>query len=567
VTRTARGLLIALHLSALFVFLFTIVQYLDKPLRFDETEWVRHAGGILAHGVPMLTLAEDRAIDFPTPDPWGAHYGMWHPPLYEYTLAAGIAAFGGHNWVYRGVSLACLLLSLWLSWAIVRLLMPGSPRLLRALPISLALCIPLVTEGGLFLDIDNTVLLPILLAMLLRFLRTSNIVRPRVVAELALLFALALSAKLTTPFIVGGSFGLYALLRPRPVRGALAVIAIVLGGTGVFALAYWLYCRLLAYPASFMFAVTYLGRRDEYSTLKSAKAILFAVRWNVVWITPVVTWLLASLTWMRLRWIGRNWRAEPIDLLVICSVTMLIVYVGVGAMWGKYTMPAAFTAALAIGVSMAPAWRALTVSRPLACAGAIMVLAIVEVLLPLPRIRAGGYYDLGSAQLWASAIDPRNVSLAATFVLTIALAGAAGRWWIAAGRQGAVAPALVVGLAVIAVVTTTRVAGPNADNGPIRPAFDQGFAATVSYLQRAVPPGAMILVPKDVGYYSGVRYFSLEDTLHNGLAMARGAARLPDVRFIVDSRAYPVIVDPDFYDGIDIARVDAVGDWRVYVKR
>ena len=48
------------------------------------------ASAILVHGVPRLSFAEDRMQHLGSYYGYGAYYGMWHPPVYLYTLAAAV---------------------------------------------------------------------------------------------------------------------------------------------------------------------------------------------------------------------------------------------------------------------------------------------------------------------------------------------------------------------------------------------------------------------------------------------------------------------------------------------
>ena len=564
-THTARVSLYVLHAVALVVVVCTVVRYINSPLRFDETDWPPEVGGILMHGVPRLTLEEDRRLDWPRPAPAGMHYGMWHPPLYEYTLAAARRIAGDHNWTYRSVGVVCLLLTVLIAWRIVADLLPHAPPLLCAMPISLALLSPLVTDVSLFLDIDNTVLAPIMLFILWRFLRARDVAAPRTVLVLSLLMTLALTAKLTTPVVLWGSLGLYALLGSDRWRRVAAVAAIGLISAALFTVAYWAYCRAFSYPPEFMAAATYGSKRSLYTSVKSLAAILFAVRWHIVWLSPLLTVLFASVTWTRLQRYWRVRQPEPIDLLVIFAAAVFGVYALVGAMWGKYAMPGAFVAVLVIGIALAPGWAAMRVARARGLVLSIAVVMLGAAWLVVPYVRLPNY-GVHAATIWGAVLDPRNVS-AAVSVLVALTVGVSARWWLSAPtRRAGAALAIAMCFVATSVVVTGRVLSPRDDRGPLRPISDRGFTATVAYLNRTAPDGAVILALKDLGYYYRGGYYPLEWLVgHYGDDGVRRVAARPDVAMVVDSATYPT-VDPSVYAD-PAAHVEVIGDYRVYVKR
>src|SRR5690606_12185452 len=101
---------------ALVMTALSAVAYLDRAFRFDEPDFalmVRE--GILVHGVPAIPPETQRWI---MPD-GRTHNGLWHPPLYQYALAAVSAVTPAANWPLRAFGLVCLALSLILGWRIV----------------------------------------------------------------------------------------------------------------------------------------------------------------------------------------------------------------------------------------------------------------------------------------------------------------------------------------------------------------------------------------------------------------------------------------------------------------
>lgn len=567
-TRSARILFLALCAAATCVTVLTAARYLNRPLRSDEADWAAQAQAIARHGVPRVGFSEERVQHIIGYFGYDAHYGMWHPPLYHHMLALGFILAGDHDWTYRAVGLLCLAITLLILWKLARdLAVPRAPPMLRLVPVALPVLSPLVLDGGLFVDIDGTVLTTAIALLLWRFLRPGDAYTPRRILELSLLFCLALLAKLTTPVVLMASLALYAALGARPVRGVLAVALAAAAGAGMFAVVYWGYCWALDYPAGFMWKVNYLGKWSMYGSIKTLRQLLFTARWNFVWVSPVMTVLIASVVIRRVRRYLRERVPEPLDLLVIFSSSTFICYVALGAMWGKYTVPAALVGAAAAGLELARAWPKLVVHRPAGVAAGLACLLAVVALAPVPHARLAAVPP--GAGLVELAFDPRNVSAVLTAGVAVAFAIAAARRWMTAGPRWLTAEiALVTVLIVTAPVTAVRVVVPGGDSGPLRPSADRGFRETVEFLNGTMLPDAGILAPKDFGRYLVGRVYPLDDLLEaGGASLVAQVARRPDVSVVVDSSKYPLLIDGDIGQTLEIARVERIQDFRILVKR
>jgi len=331
--------------------------------------------------------------------------------------------------------------------------------------------------------------------------------------------------------------------------------------------AYFAYCRLLAYPANFMFQVEYLRNNGLYATVKSITQILSAVRWNIVWLSPTLTLLVAG-TFARRTWRYVRLRdVEPVDLLVIFSTGCFVAYAIVGGMWGKYTTPGALAAVVAIGLELGPWWRSVRITRPVLLAGVLVVTAGIAALLPLPYARSTRF-DARVSHLLDYAADPRAISLAAIFVLASIGAALASRAWMKAGAHAPLfSLALVLFVMAVNPAMTAHELASRADRGPFRVADDHGFASVVDFLNQSMPPGAVLVGPKDVGFYTHVRYYGLEMLAEQGTDALEKVVSRPEVRYVVDSTMYPIVIDRRAFADLDIARVEMVGDFRILIKR
>src|SRR5260370_17813974 len=107
---------------------------------------------------------------------------------------------------------------------------------------------PLLMQGGLYLDIANTSLSFALLLVVWLYLQDPDTVSPRRLGLLALAFALALASKLTTPYMLLPSIGVYPLLPLQPLRAFVPPALIGVPGTATFSHPFTPYGPLLPVP-------------------------------------------------------------------------------------------------------------------------------------------------------------------------------------------------------------------------------------------------------------------------------------------------------------------------------
>ena len=565
--RNARLLTGLICAVAAATFVASLILYLGSPMRFDETEWPPQALGILRHGVPKLLYSEE-SVRWATPGlfyGFDAHYGMWHPPVYLYSLAATVELFGTGTIAMRATSVAWLLLSLVVVWRITGLLLgKGAPLLVRAVPIALILMTPLLMQGGLYLDIDNTSLLFALLVLIWLYLQDPDTVSPRRLGLLALAFAFALASKLTTPYMLLASIGVYQLLRRQPIRAFVQPAVIGIGGSAVFAAAYLAYCTLLRYPVLFMFQYTYLGKTSQFLHNPGLIVALRSVYWNLTWISVPIALLIAGAIVLRTVAFVRSGRAQPIDLLLIFCVVGLLAYVPWAGTVGKYTVPPVAAGVLAAGIEFGNRLAALQKpdvrSHALLVAGGAVVAAVVLLLVGTPlQFRPPGF---GAVE--ESIVNPPHVYLGLKFVaFGVVLFGA---WRLFRGRSRAEVwtAALAAYLLIANPIDVARLAVIAPGSSPYRPYNEPGFYATVDFLNASQRdhPNEVILAPKDMGFYFHGSHYGLEDV---PAAEYGDISTRPDVRYVVDSTLYPTVPG---IDGVmrdrSLSEVKRVGAFVVY---
>jgi hypothetical protein len=567
-SRGARLLLLAACLAGAATFGVTAWRLIDSPLRFDETDFIEQARGIVRHGVPKILYAETRRIPTPVEVTRNgeAQYGMWHPPLYQYSLASFQKFLGQENWVVRTVGLVWFALTAAIIWKAAGRQYPPDP-LYQWLPLSIALLSPLVAQGIFFIDIDNTSLAAALVLFAAVFTAAPHDRSARRTVTLSFILLLALWSKLTTPFVLLVALGAYHVL-DRDWRGVGQAVAIGVMATAAFAVTYLAYCWLTDYPADFMFNVTYFGKRDAYLSVESPGDSLIrklhAIWWTVVWFSPALTLLLLMVTAERAWRYVRQRCLEPIDFWLVFSWACFGAYAVWGAVMGKYTFPAAVSAAVAIGFWFPARVREVRFARPvlfLAAAFALLVFHVTTVPALEVKVPAA---DVVPMTLGAAIADPRNLALALTlggFATFLAIAYRS----LSGGTSMSRVAALLLTCAVVAnTVGGFKLMLSPDDRSPYRPFRERGFEAMVEALNQQLAGTDTLIAPKDVGFYYRGPSYSLEATRDlGGPAVIVALIRTSAVSHAADSMINPALPGAVFL-GAGLSSRRRIDDYVIY---
>ena len=167
---------------------------------------------------------------------------FWHPPVYLIVLRLFWLISGGAFWGGYLPGFISVLLS---AWIILKLANRGSQlwsKGSRFVLIAAYLTLPGVMQGIFILDIDQTLLTPILLLLTLigfNWLKTRQIFD---LMMLGLVLLLALWTKMTTPVLWMGAFGLYLLLMREWKAALLEISPLFLTVFILFVISYgWIY--------------------------------------------------------------------------------------------------------------------------------------------------------------------------------------------------------------------------------------------------------------------------------------------------------------------------------------
>ena len=211
----------------------------NSPVNWDQANFYGAAETLVHSGTLRFNVSENT----------GEEIGLWHPPLYIYLMALSFKIFGVNLISARLVGAISLIISLLLIRFILKSLYPEKYQDVFIIALLLTGLSPYVIQGTVLLDIDNTILTTLMLLFLYIYIRhvclSSGFMCHLL---LALLFAILLWAKFTTPFIIPVSIFIYHVINKR-IKLALHGL-FTIGGIGiiVFLLSFWVYCHYLNLP-------------------------------------------------------------------------------------------------------------------------------------------------------------------------------------------------------------------------------------------------------------------------------------------------------------------------------
>lgn len=541
------SLAVACILLAVCVMLIDARPSLHKPFIMDEMEFPAVAHAIAQTGRPVYYRGET------APE----NVGLWHPPLYILTLAAWQRVVGSSVADNRafGLANACLALVLMGIFAVRRLdWNRGNWR--AALPVLLALLIglglaatsPLLVQGSMLPDIDTQVLpLTITAFFLLLFELRRQQVRERVY-WLAFVLALVVQffAKLTTPVLLIPAFMLFELVRnaakgtlglrirfggpgqqtprstsqPQTYRMLIAINAtwgrivvqtllpLVMGVAAVlvFVISWFLVARI--WDVSFRLPFLYLTQSANNpahfgnGTVSVVTAIISAMpanfRYFAQWVGyPALAFVLLM--------IGREWfkpvdgilnRAERVALATffLLLTLMYVVLKPAPFEFPKYYPPLIPPLAL-LGIDLLVS---LYRQGRLALAGSVLVLEVGAYLASILLSGQFSNHDFIYELYWNWPKEPFFWAWMELPLLTACVIN--GLLWLITRRRFA-APLVIGALAVTLGWQVTMAAKQDQVTYSTSYYYGEESLQKVSdYLRATLPPGAILIAPKDVGY-------------------------------------------------------------------
>lgn len=494
-------------------------HYGNQPLRIEEGEWPPMAEAIAEKGKPIVAASETHRVRLtPTlgidPSPM---IGAWHPPLYQYALAATTVFVGmdGSNGL-RLVGVMGLLASALLLVMIAREMTPRW-RLIGGVAAGLLLIHPYAIQGSVFLDIDNTIYGPLALFVLWLAVRFGRRDVPLSVPQILLLggsLALVTWAKMTTTIILVGVLVVWWVLARRPFHRAVAeAVGFVTMGAALFFSTYALWCKATGIPFSYTFDVTFAQKSGRL--LADWWLTDNAAHWHLRWFGAAM--LVLALVYLvdLIRNLAATRRLRELDLLFLFGVGVLFNYVVVsptdGTYQGKYAFPA-ISALLLPVVWMLLRREGSEQADPARWVGAIAVGLVAVAAMPdlTTNLGVDGIYGNWSFDL---------------LVLAGAVAAILAAWLLG-GRTG-FAGGVVVVLALLLI--GQGIHSYRSDHSPLYPVDDTAdFRAGVADLDASVARDEIVVAPKDLGFYVKGPVIEGEDAFARGDALLADAIRADD---------------------------------------
>ncbi|HEV7783770.1 MAG TPA: glycosyltransferase family 39 protein [Thermoanaerobaculia bacterium] len=507
----------AISRGAVLLFLVLAAHQAAKPLHLDNVDFPAVAEATAHSGKPVYYRGEENRL----------HSGLYHPPLYIYTLAAWFRLFGSGPAQARMFGALCALLQGWLALQILRLLF-GSERVRqwRWLFWLLFLLNPYTLQVSAIADIDSTVYGPLLGLVLFSALRIGwqdgrwrdDEPRSWELGLVALALTAALWAKLTTVLLLFPF--LFLLFAPRLgwKRGALVTLGVSAAGLGGFALTYCLYGVLTGLDVGYTFQFlksSMLGPGRLLSYRANLRTMVpFMVRWTglLPWLSVAVLLAATGRRW----WDHREPRALYSFWLLSLAGASVVYYCGQVMSFGgapfKYTF--VFWALLSCAPVILVAWlweseakdgdsRFLPTGAALWLAGLwIGAVAVQDVLV------GGSLIYPQTASLWVPA--------------SAALAGLLA-WTIEPRRLGRLGAGLAIGALLLHAGLQAGIAlyQSRVDYSTTYDYGQRGLQETAAFIAAHTTERDVISSMKDVGFLAKRRYYENYSALFDDASAAR----------------------------------------------
>jgi 4-amino-4-deoxy-L-arabinose transferase-like glycosyltransferase len=553
-------------LAAIIAFLAISVPQYGQPYVIDEAVFPYVANGIVKNGAPFFYNGELRPNDL----------GLWHPPLYDYLLAAQVRIWGMSPFAVRAFGAICVIASFFIATLALRRLAPNMKRYGYVIMAGLFLLNPLVISDALIPDIDGTLgLFVVTLSIWISTLLAQETLSRRMILGLFGFATLAVSTKFTIAAIVAVVIGCSALISGRHRwRKLLWVFITFAAGTAVSLGLLFASGAILKFDAYAPFEYLFgsLGSRapGRSGINGTIATLVVGPGSNVVWIGPALILsafaALVVLLAVRPAAVSRSLAG----LLVVSSLLIVVAYSYVsGSPFGfpKYTavvvpglalvttlILTVFSSAIAVKNT-----RTRTTTWILSIAYALTLVAgTVGIFVISHRIERAHPRSVGELLVLTIA-DFLCVAIA-TSVFAFLLVSPDMRQ----GMRRLRVPAVIglLGAAVLAPAMVQTSSSLVNLTSPFSTRYyygERGMSEFLSQSGKIIPRGASIISPKDVGLQLGRPYY--EDATLLPLSPSRLRAQLTklDAPYLVTRSLW------DYSESVYPAQFEVLRDFYVPV--
>jgi len=358
---------------------------LPRPLTQDEVDPFGETAAAVAERGPSALGERAPGSRFPG----GTRYELPHTLLYTLLLSLTFTAAGPSALAARALGLGFHLAAMIVLILLARRApLDGSYGAWRARPwlaAGLYLVLPLAVQYPLFLDLDNSILPPLLLALMLACILAAERAGPLPLASVSLMTALSLWAKETPPVLLLAAAAVWWVLTRGAVSAVVRLVPAAAAGAALFGVTWWGFCARTGVPIDAFYQWTINQRLLQDGAGPALgpglKALWNEAQWVASWLSPAFLALAGLAALDRLARLVRARRAEALDLPLLFLIVLLLVH-GLYYPGLKYLFPGVAPACLLVADLFVR--RVLPLARAEAALTAAAILAIAIALLFAP---------------------------------------------------------------------------------------------------------------------------------------------------------------------------------------
>jgi hypothetical protein len=545
--------------------LWLIVGQISRPFVYDDVSFILGARAIADTGLPfgnqgyMLHLYGDQQ-----------QWALWHPPLYLYLLGLVVALFGDGERAARSIGVVSLLVAAGFAFDLARrvtLQQGGHPvQSLAAGVVAVGLYAlnPLAIQATMVLDIDNTVLMLLVIVQVWLAIRLPGSWGARTVLLVALLYAIALWAKMTTPLALGVALVFTRLFQSVGWRGALQAAVAVALGWGIFIVTWLGISAAAGLPIDYTLDVVrnelIESSHSSRDRLVSLNAFVMGVAPAILWVGPFFCLLFVAAGLPRLWHLVRGKGLTAGDLLVVLGAAIYLAYIfKLAGSFPKYD------------AAMLPLWAAASAVLVARTAGRPRLTQVAAALLAGAWLVWWYWNRMPDAWgvLWEETLNYQLVIVPLLVGLGLAVV------WALLGRRnrlgGLPVALLVVTLSWSVTLNLTHQALIGSTSYYYGRYGQREAAAAVDALRR---PGEMVVAAKEVGWYTASRQYVDQESWQHVVWDIQGPQQFDDTYLGIPIRILALEVGEESlrwaYDGLLLRRgyeyADQHGNFLIYVK-
>lgn len=552
----------------ILIYLICISFSFNRIIITDESEFIRAGKAVANIGIPVYKNDEISPLTV----------GLWHPPLYVSLLGLSFNLFNQEPQSAHIIGIICFFLNVILIYFICKELFEDKRK--RAIIASLAIFLystsPFIIKGSLLIDIDNTILAPLMMFFVFIFIRLEK-QKAGLDGDilLGLVFGGILWAKFHSLFVIPAIF-LYQLINKQYKKAFIQGLIVIVVGFGFFLVGWWIYCQVSNLPFSHPFNHNFgIISHQATSSSNLIFKILFMLgmtRNIILWTSPFLFLLLIIVGIKGIKGYFKTQEISRVDFLFLYSILIIIGYIllGVGtAGFPRYYSP--MMPALSIAIASFVSQYLPDISKKTALiAGAILIGGVAfcffVVTDPLLLPFAPKKILLTSPEAVQTLMIKSLTPVLFYLLLLCIISGV-----IKAIKQGMDFLSVLVLATFLALVSSNislDIIQSKAKYSTIYNYGEKGTSKTIEYLKSSVKKEDILICPKDIAYYVKTRFFCNMEPCAWTKDRLRDTIQERDIKYIVFRKNfyYQVNYDPRTILTPIYEKVKDFEDFEVYQK-